>query len=54
MTHVADSVLDAVRDGLTPVYVVHATQAAAIERAQALVSLHGHHSARSARPSPPR
>ncbi len=39
MTHVAESVLDAVRDGLTPVYVVHATQAAAIERAQSLVSL---------------
>jgi len=39
MTHVADSVLDAVRDGLTPVYVVHATQNAAIERAQGLVSL---------------
>ncbi len=39
MTPVADSVLDAVRDGLSPVYVVHTTQAAAIERAQALVSL---------------
>jgi len=39
MTPVADSVLDAVRDGLSPVYVVHATQAAAVERAQALVSL---------------
>ena len=39
MTSVADSVLDAVRGGLTPVYVVHATQAAAIERAQGLVSL---------------
>ena len=38
MTSVADSVLDAVRDGLSPVYVVHANQAAAIERAQALVS----------------
>ncbi|MFZ4721299.1 MAG: DEAD/DEAH box helicase [Ilumatobacteraceae bacterium] len=38
-THVADSVLDAVRDGITPVYVVHATQANAIERAQSLVSL---------------
>jgi superfamily II RNA helicase len=39
MTNVADSVLDAVADGLTPVYLVHATQAAAIERAQGLVSL---------------
>jgi superfamily II RNA helicase len=38
MTHVADSVLDAVSEGLTPVYIVHATQAAAIERAQSLVS----------------
>lgn len=39
LTSVADSVLDAVHDGLTPVYLVHATQAAAVERAQALVSL---------------
>jgi superfamily II RNA helicase len=39
LTSVADSVLDAVKDGLSPVYVVHTTQAAAIERAQALVSL---------------
>ncbi len=39
MTPVADSVLEAVRDGLAPVYVVHTTQAAAVERAQALVSL---------------
>ncbi len=38
-THVADSVLDAVREGITPVYIVHATQANAIERAQSLVSL---------------
>jgi len=38
MTSVADSVLDAVRDGLSPVYVVHANQAAAIDRAQSLVS----------------
>ena len=38
-THVSDSVLDAVRDGITPVYIVHATQANAIERAQSLVSL---------------
>lgn len=36
---VADSVQEAVREGLSPVYVVHTTQAAAIERAQALVSL---------------
>ncbi len=39
MTSVADSVLEAVRDGLSPVYVVHANQASAIERAQGLVSL---------------
>lgn len=39
MTNVSDSVLEAVRDGLSPVYVVHANQAAAIERAQGLVSL---------------
>jgi superfamily II RNA helicase len=39
MTPVADSVREAVDDGLSPVYVVHANQAAAIERAQALVSL---------------
>jgi superfamily II RNA helicase len=39
MTPVADSVLEAVRDGRSPVYVVHTTQAAAVERAQALVSL---------------
>jgi len=39
MTSVADSVAEAVRDGLSPVYVVHGTQAAAIERAQALSSL---------------
>ncbi|QRN79353.1 MAG: DEAD/DEAH box helicase [Nocardiopsis sp. BM-2018] len=38
-TSVADSVSKAVSEGLSPVYVVHATQAAAIERAQALVSL---------------
>ncbi|MFV0307982.1 MAG: DEAD/DEAH box helicase [Desertimonas sp.] len=38
-TPVADSVREAVEDGLTPVYVVHANQAAAIERAQALVNL---------------
>jgi superfamily II RNA helicase len=39
LTSVADSVLDATNDGLTPVYVVHGTQANAIERAQALVNL---------------
>jgi superfamily II RNA helicase len=39
MCSVSDSVAEAVRDGLSPVYVVHANQAAAIERAQALVSL---------------
>ena len=39
MTSVSESVLDAVRDGFSPVYVVHANQAAAIERAQGLVSL---------------
>ncbi|MEX2627476.1 MAG: DUF3516 domain-containing protein, partial [Ilumatobacteraceae bacterium] len=39
MTSVADTVSQAVADGLSPVYVVHATQATAIERAQALVSL---------------
>ncbi|MCU1504826.1 MAG: hypothetical protein JWM12_4180 [Ilumatobacteraceae bacterium] len=38
MTSVTESVLDAVREGFSPVYVVHATQAAAIERAQGLVS----------------
>ncbi len=39
MTSVADTVTEAVAEGLSPAYVVHATQAAAIERAQALVSL---------------
>ena len=39
MTTVSDSVLEAVREGLSPVYVVHANQAAAIERASSLVSL---------------
>lgn len=38
-THLNESVLDAVREGIAPVYIVHATQAAAIERAQSLVSL---------------
>src|SRR4051794_39644555 len=38
-TSVADTVKEAVDEGLWPVYVVHANQAAAIERAQALVSL---------------
>jgi superfamily II RNA helicase len=39
MTTVAESVQEAVREGLSPVYVVHANQAAAIERGQALVSM---------------
>ncbi|MEZ5217593.1 MAG: DUF3516 domain-containing protein [Ilumatobacteraceae bacterium] len=39
MTSVADSVTEAVKDGLSPVYVVHTTQAAAGERANALNSL---------------
>jgi hypothetical protein len=39
VTAVADSVRDAIENGLSPVYVVHSTQAAAIERAQALASL---------------
>ena len=39
LTSVADTVLDAVKEGLSPVYVVHANQASAIERAQGLVSL---------------
>jgi superfamily II RNA helicase len=38
-TPVVESVRDAVADGLSPVYVVHANQAAAIERAQGLVNL---------------
>jgi superfamily II RNA helicase len=39
MTNVADTVSEAVDGGLSPVYVVHATQISAIERAQALISL---------------
>ena len=39
MTPVAESVSAAVGDGLSPVYVVHSTQADAITRAQALVSV---------------
>jgi superfamily II RNA helicase len=39
MTPVADSVTAAVEAGLWPVYVVHSTQASAIERASALNSL---------------
>ena len=54
MTSVSDSVLEAVKDGLSPVYVVHANQAAAIERAQSLVSLNVTTRDRSARRSPPR
>src|SRR5580765_3097134 len=37
MTSVSDSVLEAVHEGLSPVYVVHANQASAIERATSLV-----------------
>jgi superfamily II RNA helicase len=39
MTPVAESVTDAIEAGIAPVYVVHSTQAAAIEQGQALVSL---------------
>ena len=39
LTSVSESVQDAVREGLSPVYVVHANQASAIERAQGLVNL---------------
>jgi hypothetical protein len=39
MTSVSDSVLEAVHEGLSPVYIVHANQASAIERATSLVSL---------------
>ena len=39
VTSVAESVQEAVADGLSPVYVVHANQAAAIERAQGLANL---------------
>ncbi len=39
MTTVADSVIEAVEAGVSPVYVVHASQASAAERANALVSL---------------
>jgi Domain of unknown function (DUF3516)/DEAD/DEAH box helicase len=39
MTPVADSVTTAVEKGLWPVYVVHATQSSAVERANAMVSL---------------
>lgn len=39
MTTVAESVTEAVEKGLSPVYVVHTTQAAAIERGQAMASL---------------
>ncbi|MDP9463114.1 MAG: DUF3516 domain-containing protein, partial [Actinomycetota bacterium] len=38
-TSVSDSVLEAVGESLSPVYVVHANQAIAIERASSLVSL---------------
>lgn len=39
MTPVAESVSEAVAEGLSPVYVVHTTQASSAERAQALSSL---------------
>lgn len=39
VTPVAESVTEAVEKGLSPVYIVHTTQADAIERGQALVSL---------------
>jgi hypothetical protein len=39
MTPVADSVLAAIEQGLYPIYLVHTSQAEAIERASALVSL---------------
>jgi superfamily II RNA helicase len=38
-TTVAESVQDAIKDGLSPVYLVHGSQADAIERAQSLTSL---------------
>ena len=38
-TNIADSITEAIELGLSPVYVVHATQLSAIERAQGLVSL---------------
>ena len=37
-TPIAETYRTAIKDGLAPVYVVHTTQAAAFERAQALVS----------------
>ncbi len=39
ITPVSDSVLDAIAKGLSPIYLVHSSQADAIERAQGLVSL---------------
>ena len=39
MTPVAESVIEAVEKGLSPVYLVHSSQAMAIEQAQSLVSL---------------
>ena len=38
-TPLAESIVDAVERGLYPVYLVHSTQAAAVEQAQSLVSL---------------
>ena len=53
-TPVAESVREAVADGLSPVYVVHANQAAAIERAQGARQPQRHDPRRSARRSPRR
>jgi superfamily II RNA helicase len=39
VTPVSDSVVEAITEGLSPVYVVHGSQLSAIERAQALSSL---------------
>jgi superfamily II RNA helicase len=39
ITPVSDSVLEAIEKGLSPIYLVHSSQADAIERAQAMVSL---------------
>lgn len=38
-TPVADSITEAIEKGLSPVYLVHSTQLAAIEQAQSLISL---------------
>ena len=55
MTPVHETVEELLTDGLAPVYIVHFSQAAAVERAQALSSAQGRHAAsngmRSARRS---